>query len=402
MSSSNRKQYAKRRLDDLIRRFAQPLTQSREPFRRLIHAVRASSRLLVSLPKRGRTNPKNAERVVHACVRMAHRYAAWQRPPEVWSAPDGGPFVQFRSLASHMFAEYPVPKFMAAVWMCEYDKPWELDMYLHIAAGRSIRQFKLPVQSRMTKRAASFFMQAPDDLLPIEAMRWAHIRSLGGDDQLARLLLSRTILVAPTEHEDFWESVIRFIVRNAPISADEIVAIFRFVHQQRFQSAETTWGPGAGHHPLQPEFTIKGRSLMSLRRQMIHWRTEMLAKLPSLVPATPGWERTNIRPLRHAQGDVLWTIDELLTDKDVRVEGSIMQHCVATYIHACARRRTSIWSMKVEQGERRKRLLTIEVIPRTRTILQAKGRRNSPPSDAAKAILQRWADQEGLRFRKTA
>lgn len=404
MSSHNRKQYAKRRLDDLIYRFAQPLTHSREAFRRLIHAVRASSRLLVPLPERGCTDPQDAERIVRACVRMAHRWEAWQRQPEVWTARDANSFVQFRSLASHLFDEYPVPNFMGPVWMCEHDKPWELDMYLHLAAGKSIRQFELPLPfpTRMTKRAAKLFMQAPDDAHPICAYRWAQVRSLGGDNRLARLLMMSPSLCAPTEHEEFWESVVRFLVKNLPISSEEISAIVWFIDQQRFRPAETVWGPGAGQQPLQPEFTLRGRSLMSLRRHMANWRTELLAKLPLLIPSTPGWARTNIGPFRRTQGDVLWTIDELLTDKELRVEGGIMRHCVATYIHDCARRRTSIWSMKVQDGECRKRTLTIEVIPSSRMIWQAQGKRNSPPSEAAKEILHRWADQEGLKFRETA
>ena len=404
MSSHNRKQYAKRRLDDLICRFAQPLTQSRKPFWRLIHAVRALSRLLVPLPERGWTDPQDAERIVRACVRMANRCEAWQRQPERWTTPDTSLLLQFRSLVSHLFDEYPVPNFMAPVWSCMYDKPWELEMYLHLAAGRSIRQFELPLPypTRITKRAAKFFMQAPDDAHPIGAYRWAQVRAIGGDNRLARLLMMSPSLCAPTEHEEFWESVIRFLIKNLPIAAKEISAIVWFIDQQRFRPAETVWGPGAGEQPLQPDFTIKGRSLMTLRRHMANWRTELLARRPSLVASTPGWERTNIRPFRHAEGDVLWTIDELLTDKELRVEGGIMKHCVATYIHDCARRRTSIWSMKVHEGERRKRTLTIEVRPRTRTIWQARGKRNGPPSEAAKEILHRWANQEGLKFRETA
>ncbi len=53
--------------------------------------------------------------------------------------------MQFRSLVSHLFDEFPVPTFMAPVWACAADKPWEIDMYLHLAAGRSVRQFELPL-----------------------------------------------------------------------------------------------------------------------------------------------------------------------------------------------------------------------------------------------------------------
>jgi hypothetical protein len=77
-----------------------------------------------------------------------------------------------------------------------------------------------------------------------------------------------------------------------------------------------------------------------------------------------------------------------------------MRHCVATYVSDCARRRTSIWSMKVCQGETRRRVLTIEVLPHTRTIWQARGRRDSPPTEIAERMLDRWAKQEGLTMRE--
>ena len=153
---------------------------------------------------------------------------------------------------------------------------------------------------------------------------------------LARLLMMSPSLVIPTEYEDFWESVIRYLIMNQPIPANEVSAIVWFIDQQRFRPAETVWGPGAGQVPLQPNFSLRCRSLMSLRRHMANWRTEFLAKLPPLIPSTPGWDGTDIQPFRYSQGERHWTIDELLTDNELRVEGGIMQHCVATYIHDCA------------------------------------------------------------------
>lgn len=260
---------------------------------------------------------------------------------------------------------------MAPVWLCGEDKPSELDMYLHLAEGRSIRQFQLPVPFRLSKRAAVYFMQAPDDLHPIQSLRWAQVRSLSGDDRLARSLAWKTILVAPTDHEEFWESVIRFLVRHATIPADEIVAIVQFIHQQRFQPATVVWGPWAGMQPVQPDFTLQGHTLMSLRRHMANWRTEITPGVISASPSPSLWQRTAIQPFRQATPEGLWTIDELLTEKELRVEGGIMQHCVATYISACARRTTSIWSLKLHREERRERVATIEVVPQTRVIWQA-------------------------------
>lgn len=293
---------------------------------------------------------------------------------------------------------------MPPIWLSEHDIPWDRELYLHLAQGQSIRTFEWPVRVRLSKSAARFFMLAPDDLRPIVAARWAQVRSLGGDSRLARLLLSRTILVVPTEYEEFWESVIRFLIRHAPISEDEIVAIVDFIHGQRFRPARLIWGPNAGDAPLDPAFCMKGRSLHKLRQYMANWRLERMAQLPNPAPviSSSTWTPTPIGAFFHREGDTLWSIEELLTDVELRVEGGIMQHCVAQYIHNCARRRTSIWSMKVQQGATRSRVLTIEVLPETKIILQAKGKRNAPASVTAMKILKRWAKQEGLKIDRTA
>ena len=287
---------------------------------------------------------------------------------------------------------------MASAWLCQDLEQWQRDLYLHLAAGYGIRQANLPTSFRITKSAACYFMQAPDDLCPAKALRWSHVRSLGGDERLARLLVSSTILGAMTEDEVFWESVIRYLILNEPISAEDVVAIVGFIHQQRFQSAEIVCGLGRGTQPLQPEFTLQGRTLMSLRQHMANWRTEPWAIPYVFVPPTPCWEKTAINPFRSSTGDLLWSIDEMLTSKDLLAEAHFMRHCVASYIPACSRRQTSIWSMQVQKGERRSRVLTIEVVPTTRTIRQAKGKRNSPPCRPAMEMLRQWAYREGLKF----
>lgn len=389
-------------LDALIVRAGQRLTFSRECYWRLIRAVRASSTLLVPRTNRGRTDPDAIERVILGCVRMAQHGETWVRPPEEWCFQSASPNCQFRSLVNHLFARYPVPRFLTQVWTLAGDRAREIAMYLHLASGQSIRDFVLPVPYRLGKQAAVYFLHAPADLLPMQALRWSQIRSLGGYERLARLLVSRTVLTELTAHEAVWESVIRFLVKQAPMGADEIVDIIQFVHQQRFQPAEVIL-PGGGPLPLQPDLTLDGRSLMSLRRLMANWREELRPRFVDAVPeyGSRQWPRTTIRSFRQFINGKFWTIDELLTDKELRVEGGILQHCVADYVKLCARRDTSIWSLKVHEGDSHRRILTIEVIPETKLIRQAKGKRNAPPTAPVAEVLRAWAEQEGLRFVKT-
>jgi hypothetical protein len=402
MTFTSRKQNAKRRLDDLIHRIGQRLTYSHDAFFRLIKAVRSRSRLLVPCRQGGRDNAQQDLRIVRGCARMATEAVHWCRPPEDWTPSSASPFVQFRSLVSHLFDHFPVPNFMKSIWLADdldhEENFWQIDLYRHLAKGRSIRLFPLPVAFRLTKRAAGQFMLAPDDFRPLQGIQWAWIKSLGGDDRFARLIISHTVLREPSEHGPFWESAIHFLIHNLPISAEEIVAVVRFVDEQKFQPAEAVWGPGAGSQPLEPNFSLQGRTLMSLRRQMANWREERLARSSTLLPKISShWKPMPIRPFRFEDGERCWSIDEVLTERDLRIEGSILGHCVARYASLCANRRTSIWSMKADDGETRRRVLTIEVTPESKTIVQAKGKRNAPPTRRAADILRRWAEQEGLK-----
>lgn len=404
MSTASRKHHANRRMDDVTKRLSTSVADSRQEFWRLIRSVQSSSTLLARA--RGNVAPEDSERIVLACARISQHSERWIRSPEEWTAPVANPAIQFRSLVGHLFDLYPVPNFMSRVWLSEHEKLWEIQMYLHLSAGLSIRQFNLPVPFRLGKKAASIFMKAPDDMVPVAAMRWAQVVSLGGDSQLARQLSSRTVLAAPTKHESFWESVIRFLVRHQPISIDESEEIVQFAQDQKFRPAKDVWGPcdweaGTGFGPLQPEFSLQGRSLRSLRRHMAHWKSELAAKtqLPSLKPRN-GWERSEISPLTLKRGDEIWTVEELLTREELSAEGGIMRHCIASYAYSCRRRNSSIWSMRVQLGGQRKRVLTIQVVPSKKMIWEAKGKSNSSPSAKAQELMRIWAKQEGLQIRK--
>lgn len=243
---------------------------------------------------------------------------------------------------------------------------------------------------------ARHFMLAPDDLSVEQALRWAQVRGLGGKAKLARTVVDSWLRV-PTTDEPFCEALIQFLIRNWPISLDETRQVIRFIHDQRFQAAEMTWGLGAGTEPLQPDFVVRGLTLRSLRRRMAHWREEVIDMHPTLVVQSDRiWPATDIGSFCYDDGEVLWTVEELLSDKALKVEGGIMRHCVATYIHACYRRCTSIWSLKAHTGERSRRVLTIQVSPTTRTISQAKGRKNIAPDERSWFILDQWARREGL------
>jgi hypothetical protein len=396
MFPKNRRRAAKGAVDALVHAALKSFPaggDERKSFQLLLRHVRSRSSLLSAAsepPKRGASDG-----ILAALGEIARRRAQWLRPLHKWLAPPASPFVQFRSLAKHLFARYPVPNFMAAVWLGgdRQSAGW-IELFLDLGRGKSVRRFETPI--RLTKGMASHFMQAPDDLSVEQALRWAQVRGLGGDAGLARTVVS-TRLAAPTADEQFAVSLIEFLVRNAPQPLAEVREIIAFIYAQRFEPADATWGPGAGPAPLQPDFAIRGRSLRSLRRHMAYWREDVLKLRPELtVRSDTTWPATEIGPLRFDDGDRVWTVEELLSGKSLRVEGGIMRHCAASYVDSCVRGWSSIWSMKAQQGDRSRRVLTIEVFPAIRTIWQAKGRRNSAPDERSWCILKRWAEEQGL------
>jgi hypothetical protein len=148
---------------------------------------------------------------------------------------------------------------------------------------------------------------------------------------------------------------------------------------------------------------LPGRSLGSFVHRVRKWMDQS----PSyrLRPRLR-WAGTAIHGFRYVEPQKnpwsvrYWTIRELLDSQELIEEGRALHHCVASYAHQCARRETSIWSMSRHGSLESHRVLTIEVIPATRTIVRALGSCNGPPQRDARKMMQMWAQREGLGIAK--
>jgi hypothetical protein len=146
---------------------------------------------------------------------------------------------------------------------------------------------------------------------------------------------------------------------------------------------------------------MKGRTLRSVLRLVEEWHKQLGKQAKALTLA---WPRCRIGEFEYTEGsDHLgnmrhWTITELLNNVELLEEGRRMRHCVATYAETCAKRQSAIWSLKIENGEGRKPVLTIEVDLPTKTICQVRGRCNRLPKDHEIAVIRRWMAREGIRM----
>ena len=183
------------------------------------------------------------------------------------------PRPQFASLARHLLAAFPVPAFMTSVWfkgrgaLGRRQQGW----FIHIGSGKSIRTLGLTLP--YTKKMAHHFLQAPDHFTVEAALRWGQVRGLGGSRELA-YAVAATRLADPVECEEFWVTVIQFLVNHPELDLAHVRPIVEYLHDQRFvleehfdlMLDEVTW------RVPQPRFSMKGRTPRSLLRDVREWQ----------------------------------------------------------------------------------------------------------------------------------
>jgi hypothetical protein len=339
---------------------------------------------------------------IDGLLALAHRWWSWRRPVEEWTPHTHNTRRQFASLARHLLAEYPVPTFMDAVWFMGVGKAaiQRQHWFSHIGSGNNIRTADTPIP--LTKRMAHYFMQAPGDCMVDQALRWGQVVGLGGTPRLARAIMASR-LGEYFENDAFWITVIRFFIENPMLDLVHVGPIIDYLHDQRFVSRQEFVAAGVFERrpPAQPNLTMKGQNPATLLRQVEQWHRQ-LGKEADQIKGE--WASSGIGGFDGIEGREgstslrRWTIREILNGRVLATEGRIMHHCVASYAHSCARRVTSIWSLQMHNHEGSQRILTVEVRLSSKTICQARGKRNVMPDAKGKDILRRWAVQEGLRL----
>jgi hypothetical protein len=348
----------------------------------------------------GRYDDGGYDEIVQGLLALAFWRDWWLRPVESWWPEGGSLHNRFASLARHLLAAFPMPPFMTNVWFAGQNararrhQGW----YIHLGSGKNIRKAEIPLS--LTKLMAHHFVLAPDHFAVEAALRWGQVRGFGGSKELARAV-ANTRLAMPIQGEDFWLTVIQFLVNHSEINLGLIGPIVDYLYFERFEPEEF-FDEARGafiRHPRQPNLSMKGRTANSLIRQLREWRESigLRGKRPGLRFNRSGLEtfrRTEAGPA--AIGWRVWTIRELLTSAELRAEGIAMHHCVKSYAYRCLLGMSSIWSMTVEDESGRRRVLTIDVDPARWTIVDARRSCNDFPKPKDREILELWAKEQRL------
>ena len=374
--------------------------QARDAFQQLLLHAEDHTGLLTTQPAFPQFGTQDGNNFIAGLLGLAQNYRHWIRPLQSWKPRSHNACRQFSALAYHLLAKFPVPAFMDSVWLRgQSDEALERQgWYKAIATGQSPRSLGLPIP--LTKRMAHYFLTAPKDYSVDEALRWAQVRGLGGNGRLLQAIIGSRIGTS-FENNEFWTAVIRWLIENPMLDPAQVGPLIDYIYRQKFEPREiVTASSQTEFRPAHPEFSMKGRTAAALLRQMRQWHAE-LRKAPERPQLE--WTESGFGSFDWSEGILAtnnlrrWTIVELMSRKELYHEGQVMRHCVASYDNSCAYGGTSIWSMGVERNlGRRKRVLTIEVANRLKTICQVRGKANRLASQKEMNLVRRWATQEKL------
>ena len=364
--------------------------QLHRSFDELARVVRSRSPLLRPIARAPEHDP------VTALVHLARERPRYVRPLATWR-PEGNSVVPLvHSLASHLLARYPVPRFLASVWFGADDAParerraW----FRRHGAGRPLRHC-IPAAG-LTRRMEHRLLTAPHHLPPEAAIRRAEILALGGSPALAAWV-GATPLGRRLDRAGFWRSVLEWFVRHeASLDADRVAWIVAFLEEVRHVSTRV-FGPEGfrDEGPPMPDFSVQGRSVPALLRLAREWRGALVAR----ARVGRRWPTSGIEGFAYQEGPSgpRWTLVELLDEWSLALEGRRMRHCVGDYVRDCMQRGSSIWSLRCQRpGAVARSILTVEVRMARRSLHTMSARCNEDPRGKPLAIVLRWAAERGL------
>ena len=352
----------------------------RSLFECLLHIARQRSDLMAHSP-----NVRREVAQLAVLRNLVDFEAELVRDPESWMGATGHPLRVVDSLASHLFGRYPTPKFLASVWFgertsaCIARRRW----FLAHAHGERFRKLELPL--KMTRRMEDIFLRTPDHIAIDPALRRAEVIGLDGSPALADAVLT-TRLAEHFNDADRWRDALAWLARcGASIDVSQVPPLIDYLH--------------ANLHAV----TLRGRTFASMMRLVHAWHGWLAHERAPLIR----WRRSRwnemvlpIEPDEDERRRAEWTITELVDSRELANEGRRMRHCVSTYAHRCAAGLSSIWSLRrrwCDDGTTHS-VLTIEVRPDTRTIVQVRTCANGLPTRWQLDLVHQWAVTEGLYF----
>jgi len=291
---------------------------------------------------------------------------------------------------------------MASVWHApDADGDMKRAWVTAHSRGESFRSLDLPFL--MTRKMEHIFLASQDHLAFEPALRRAELIALDLPTDFVRAILS-TRLATDLRNGEFWRTIWTFLVNHASdIDPSQIAPMIDYIQAIRHDPIRIeTQGGVTEVAPPQPDFSIKGRTVPSMLRLIEKWHRGLGG---AYIASGFSWTRSSFKPWlieepRREEEEMprRWHMVELTNSAQLREEGIALQHCVSSYAHRCYRGNSSIWSLRMWRSEKVRPVLTVEVDPTKRAVIQARGMANRSASGKPRRLLREWAMREGLQM----
>lgn len=308
---------------------------------------------------------------------------------------------RFLDLVRFCFARYRVAPHLENLWLADIaddlvdavapidpraprrtDRP-DLRMWYVVAAqGGSL--YRAATRAWLSRQETHHFLTAPPEIESAGRAFWYAFARAEVDDRAAALRIAGSKLADFSAASSFWKEVARTFARHK-LTVREIDDLVDFLHAAKVED---------------DSFSLKGRSIASLRRRMEEWH-RALRKQRTICGG--GWPGRPIPDVDYKTGSeqkrAIWRFRQIKTGNELFREGQRMRHCVASYKSRCIDGTLSIWSLTSEfpLGVVNKGA-TLEVRA-DGSIVQCRGFANRPPYANEVAMAKRWADDYGLTWR---
>jgi hypothetical protein len=306
--------------------------------------------------------------------------------------------------ARHLFARYAVAGHLEQIWVDSDELDAEeiaLRKRWHVVAAGGGSLYAAGAGAWLSRKEVHAFLNPPARFGFEQAIWQAIARSYANDPGTVLRIARSSIGRIPRTDFGFWREVVRFFCAH-PTTVEEMGDLRDYL---------------ADCYRRNPDFSLKGRTLTSLRRQMHAWHRDLaaIARIEAQRRRAQGWR--NPAPGSEAESwrgaaveDWSWTssskdrskretyvVVQLRTAADLVAETRAMRHCVWTYAAKCIAGHASIWSLRRRAGTNADRLLTIE-LDRQHWAVQIRGFANRTPRAEERKILERWAKERGIRL----
>lgn len=373
----------------------------RAAFMALLSRVRSCTALLRPIPRHGTLGWVGPVFLINRLKNLATRQSHWIRSCESWQPRECNLRPVFRSLAHHLLTYYPVPAFMDSAWdwAAGAEAFRQQSWFIRLGRGTALRALNLALS--LTRSMEHYARHAPDHFTATQALRFGETRGLGGSVSLAREIVNGR-LGRSLEHSEFWRMVLNFLVAHPEVNLEHVNPIIDFIQANKFGGEEIQNENGIRHRTAPwPDFSMKGRTLNSIRRLVTAWHSDLAATAPGKhfswrASGLQGYRFLEKRP--DEEHDREWSIHELLDSGALHIEGRAMRHCVYSYTDRCRRGESTIWSLRLRVNGEEKRLVTIEVDAHRRSIVQVRAKCNLRPGGRSLEIIRQWATRAGLQF----